>query len=540
MRLLYILTVALLSSMALQPLTAQSRYVDSSFTVSAATEVVYANNYDILRMANRDLMMDIYQPVGDTTTTPRPMVVIWPTGSFLPQYFNGSPYGGRKDSVNVEIARRLVQRGYVAAVAEYRVGWSPTADQDTRTGSLLRAVYRAGQDAHAAGRYLRKTVAEDSNPYNIDTTRLVYWGNGSGGYLALAHAFLDDIEEIESNADFYDEDGVVLVNEEENSNPQGTIETPTNVVNNPGYTSNVALTVNMAGALGDTAWIDTTEQEPAVIAYHSFTDPFAPFNAGLVQVPVPDGSLPVIDVLGSNTLIAIANGSGLNDAMAPANATDLPNPFSELSEAVNQRNEAYKSVTRVSPIPGNTDDTFPLSRDNMYPILRNRDNPTAGIYNWFDEPTLRAQVNGINTQVPGANLNADAIITGEDVTNPNRNNPAEAKAFIDTMMAHFIPRAYYQLELNEISTSTRNLLTNASVGLEIFPNPATTSFTIQVANTERIRQIDVYDLRGSRVAQVRGLNQSSYVLDRGDLPDGSYIIQLRFDAGTTARKVFLR
>ncbi|CAH0999035.1 hypothetical protein LEM8419_00330 [Neolewinella maritima] len=540
MRILYLFAFALLGA-ALQPVNAQTRYVDSSFAVSAATEVVYANNFDILRMANRDLMMDIYQPVGDTTTTERPMVVIWPTGSFLPQYFNGSPYGSRKDSVNVEIAKRLVQRGYVAAVAEYRVGWSPTADQDTRTGTLLRAVYRAGQDAHAAGRFLRKTVAEDNNPYNIDTSRLVYWGNGSGGYLALAHAFLDDIDEILTNPDFYDEDGVQLVSEEVNSNPQGTTTTAQNVVNHPGYMSDVALTVNMAGALGDTAWIDTTENEPGVIAYHSFTDPFAPFNAGLVQVPVPNGSLPVIDVLGSNTIIAIANGSGLNDAMAPANALQLPAPFSALSTAVNQRNAAYKNITRTSPIPGNTDDSFPLSRDNMYPILRNRGaSPTAGIYNWFDETTLRAQITGINANVPGANINADAVVEGEDITNPNRNNPAEAKLFIDTMMAHFIPRAWYQLELADITVSTEDLLTNASVGLEIFPNPGTTGFTIRVANSERIRQIDVYDLRGSRVAQVKGIDQSSYVLDRGNLANGSYIIQLRFDEGTTARKVFLR
>ena len=106
------------------------------------------------------------------------------------------------------------------------------------------------------------------------------------------------------------------------------------------------------------------------------------------------------------------------------------------------------------------------------------------------------------------------------------------------MIAFFLPRALAAFD--SMSTSTELLLAPSTVGLEIFPNPATTSFTIQVANTERIRQIDVYDLRGSRVAQVRGLNQSSYVLDRGDLPDGSYIIQLRFDAGTTARKVFLR
>lgn len=537
------LLVAGLLVFALQTLTAQTRFVDPLFSVSGPTTVTYANNIDVRTgtpMA-RDLTMDVYQPVGDTLTAGRPVVVIWPTGSFLPQYFNGTAYGSKVDSVNVEIARRLVQRGYVAIVAEYRLGWNPTSDdQAVRTGTLLRAVYRASQDAHALGRYLRRTVAEDGNPYNIDTDRITYWGNGSGGYLALAHAFLDDIDEILTNENFYDEMNEPLVNLEANSNPQGTTETPQNLINSPGYTSEVALTVNMAGALGDTAWIDTTENEPAVIAYHSLSDPFAPFYAGLVQVPVEDGSLPVIDVLGSNLVVRIANESGLNDKMGPANALSLPNIFPALSSAVNQRNEVFKSVTLQSQIPDATNDEFQLSRDNMYPIFRSDRGATAGIYNWFDEPTLRATVAATNTQIPTANIDIEEIIEGESIVNPNRNNPAAAKLFIDTLMAHFLPRAYYQLDLADLSTSTKDVLTNASVGLELFPNPSATGFNIRVNEGLNIRQIDVYDFSGRRVAEYGNINRSSYVLERGNLKNGQYILQLRFDEGSTARKVFLR
>ena len=541
MRNYYLLAVGLLGFL-LQPLGAQTRFVDATFSVGTPTlDVTYANNIDIITQAARDLKMDVYQPAGDTLTAGRPVVVIWPTGSFLPQYFNGSPYGSRRDSVNVEIARRLVQRGYVAIVAEYRVGWSPRADQETRTGTLLRAVYRASQDAHAMGRYLRKTVAEDDNTYNIDTSRIVYWGNGSGGYLALAHAFLDDIEEINSNLDFYDEAGNPLVTEAVNSNPQGTIATAQNLVNTPGYNSNVALTVNMAGALGDTAWIDTTANEPAIIGYHSITDPFAPFNAGLVQVPTADGSLPVIDVLGTNTVVKIANESGLNDDMEPGNALQLPDFFPAISSAINQRNAAYKTITTQSQIPGNTDDEFQLSHDNMFPILRNRGvSPTAGIYNWFDSTALVAQVAGINAAVSGANLDADAIIDGEDITNPNRADAVTAKLFIDTMIAHFIPRAYYQLDLQALSTSTEYLLPATTIGLQVFPNPATATINLVADEQYRIRQLDVFDITGRRVAQIRNIDQATYTFNRGSLPNGQYILQLRFDEGTAAQKVFLR
>ena len=536
---LYFIAMGLVGLLS-QTLGAQTRFVDSTFAVGTTTTgVVYANNIDPVAQGPKDLVMDVYEPADDTLSVGRPVVVIWPTGSFLPQYFNGSPYGSIKDSVNVEIARRLVHRGYVAIIADYRRGWSPRADQDTRTGTLLRAVYRAGQDGHALGRYLRKDVVEDGNTFNIDTSRITYWGNGSGGYLALTVAFLDNIDELNSNLDFFDEDGQPLVSEEINSNPQGTVATAQNLVNNPGYSSSIALTVNMAGALGDTAWIDTTASEPGVIAYHSLTDPFAPFNAGLVQVPTADGALPVIDVLGSNVTVKIANESGLNDDMAQGNALQLPDIFPAISSAINQRNEAYKSVNRTSPIPGSTDETFQLSRDNMFPILRDRGAaPTAGIYNWFDEDALRAQVAGINAAVPGANLDADAIIQGEDATNPNRNNPAAAKMFIDTMIAHFIPRAYYHMGLNDIFVGTEDLLDRATIGLNVFPNPATDGFTVEVAEEHRIRELLVYDLTGRRVARVTNIDLPKYTFDRRNLPNGQYIVQLRFDQGTAASKVY--
>ena len=540
MRKIYLLSAAVLWLASLT-LSAQTRYIDAMYGVEqVASDEEYATNFSVQTNASVSLTFDAYAPANDDTDTTRPVVVIWPTGSFLPQYFNGSPYGSKRDSVNVEIARRLAMRGYVAMVASYRTGWSPAAGQDVRTGTLLRAVYRASQDGHAMGRYLRKSVEEMENPYNIDTSRVTYWGNGSGGYLVLANAFLDNVDELNSNTDFYDEQGMALVSEEVNSNPQGTIATDQNIVNHPGYSSNVHLVVNMAGALGDTAWIDTTANEPGVIAYHSFTDPFAPFNAGLVQVPTADGPLPVIDVLGSVATLGVVNGAGINDMMDPANETTLPAMFPALSSEVNQRNEVYKSITRTSPIPGATDETFPLSRDNMYPIVRNRGNsPTAGVYNWFDEAALRAQVQAAST-LSGVTLSADDIIDGEDLTNPNRNNPAMAKAFIDTMMAHFIPRAWYQLELEAITTGTEDRITNAAVGLSVFPNPTSSEFTVKVADNLAIRRIDLFDLHGRQVAQYTGIDRSSFTVGRGNLPRGTYVVQLRLDEGTTARLVEIR
>lgn len=530
-------------------LAAQNRYIDPIFQVAPPTNnVQYSSNIDLIALSQGATgpvpqVMDIYEPMGDTAEL-RPVVVTFHTGNFLPQYFNQGPYGGTKDSANVEIINRLVQRGYVGISATYRKGWQPTAAADSvRTGSLLQAVYRASQDAHALARYLRKSVAEDGNPYRIDTSRITFWGLGSGGYVVLAHNFLDRTSEILQNPNFYTPGGIPLVIESINSNPQGTVATMQNVPNNLGYNSNVALSVNLAGAIGDTLWMDGTSDEAPVMSMHSLTDPFAPFYAGTVIVPTTQE--PVVDVQGSNLITLRANESGINDIMAPGNAIPLDPKFSTLSNILNQISAAYSNVTTTSPIPQGTRDEFQLGRDNLWTVLRTSppnvgaSGATTGVWNWFSEAGLRAQVAGINVAVPGANLNADAIIAGEDQTNPHRANPAAAKANIDTLIAYFVPRAYYALDIEALVSSTNDLVSNQEIGLEVFPNPVSEGFTVRTAQGHTIRSIRIMDMNGRVVTNLTGINANSRFVSRGNLPRGAYLLQIQLDEGTTARKLIL-
>lgn len=276
-------SLLVLSLLLVGGLMAQTRYVDKVFTdVNVEMDITYSTNIDPLAISQgatgpTPQLMNVYQPEGDTVDL-RPVVVVFHTGNFLPQYFNGGPYGARNDSAVVEITTCLVERGYVGIAATYRKGWQPTAAADSiRTGSLLQAVYRASQDAHAMARFLRRSVAEDGNPYGIDTSRIVFFGIGSGGYVVQTHNYLDRTEEILQNLNFYTPSGIPLVNESINSNPQGTIQTMENVPNHVGYNSDVAFTYNVGGALGDTLWMDGMSQEAPAASLHSLTDPFAPF-----------------------------------------------------------------------------------------------------------------------------------------------------------------------------------------------------------------------------------------------------------------------
>ncbi|WP_273445255.1 T9SS type A sorting domain-containing protein [Neolewinella agarilytica] len=542
-------SLLVLSLLLVGGLMAQTRYVDKVFSdVSVEMDLTYSTNIDPLAISQgatgpTPQLMNVYQPVGDTVDT-RPVVVVFHTGNFLPQYFNGGPYGARNDSAVVEITTRLVERGYVGIAATYRKGWQPTAAADSiRTGSLLQAVYRASQDAHAMARFLRKSVAEEGNPYGIDTSRIVFFGIGSGGYVVQTHNYLDRTDEILQNLNFYTPSGIPLVNESVNSNPQGTILTMQNVPNHVGYRSEVAFTYNVGGALGDTLWMDGTSNEAPAASLHSLSDPFAPFYAGTVIVPT-NPPMPVVDVQGSNLVMLRANERGNNDVLAPANALSLDPIFDPLSSVLNQITAGYKTVQTMSPIQTATADVFQLGQDNLWTVLRTAggetgaSGATSGLQNWFDEATLRGTIAAINAAIPDANLSADDIINGEDQTNPNRANPTAAKAFVDTIMAHFIPRAYYALDIDAL-VSTNDLISNQSIGLEVFPNPASEGFTVRTEQGHPIRSLRVMDMNGRIVTSLTGINATSRFVNRNNLPRGAYLLQIQLDEGTTARKLIL-
>ena len=100
---------------------AQTRYLDEIFDeVQVTSDVQYGTNITILPAlqglppAAEALMLDIYEPVGDTelndlyscSSTPR---------NFLPPMVNGGTQGTRTDNTVVEICERYARMGYVTS-----------------------------------------------------------------------------------------------------------------------------------------------------------------------------------------------------------------------------------------------------------------------------------------------------------------------------------------------------------------------------------------------------------------------------------------
>jgi hypothetical protein len=122
---------------------AQHRYVDEVFANdTVTTNIIYGQNVSIITGAPvlQDLIMDVYEPKGDTLNA-RPLIVYMHPGDFLPPVCNGGVNGSMHDSAVVEMCKGFARRGYVVANMDYRIGWYPlNPNQDCRAGELYQAV----------------------------------------------------------------------------------------------------------------------------------------------------------------------------------------------------------------------------------------------------------------------------------------------------------------------------------------------------------------------------------------------------------------
>jgi hypothetical protein len=503
MKKINILFFLLLFAIGLQ--AQEGRYVEEVFSdVNVQTNVTYGVNATVLAFTDvgeaipQELLMDVYQPEGDTETE-RPVVLVFHTGNFLPFPENLGTGGTKEDSTVVEVCNRLAKMGYVAASVDYRLGWNPIAPtQDERVFTLINAAYRGVQDARTAIRFFKKTVAEEGNPYAVDTTRVTLWGIGTGGYVSLNTLGLDAYEKV-LLPKFTTQDPagnpIPMVIEQINGDIEGkTVGQATGdfppgfpagdtlcYPNHVEYGSEFQLAVNMGGALGDSSWIDPGQ--PPVISYQVPTDPFAPYNCGVLTVP--GVGLAVVEVCGASVVQAQQEAFGNNDAWE---AADFVDPITQLA---NSRNDGRNGLL---PLP--TDDVTDSSPWDFY---------------------------------------AEDNVNAEEPPNPER-----ARMYMDTIMAYFAPRACVTLglecDLTNVS-STENVLSANDVQLQMMPNPAYDRVTLQSGVDHPIQDVQVFDMSGRLVKSDLNVQNNFITLHRDGLANGVYIVKLRFEEGVVTQKL---
>ncbi len=504
------------------------RYIDEVFDdVTVLTDQSYAGNVDVLQMAFIELKTDVYAPTGDTLTN-RPAIVLAHTGSFIPRIVNQAATGFKDDSVIVEVATRLAKRGYVVFSYTYRQGWLPQAlDDNVRKGSLLQAAYRGIQDSRSLVRYIRRSVAENGNPFGVDPDKIGAWGVGTGGYLSYGLATLDDFEEVVlpkfintvTLQPFVDT--TVLGNFDGTSFGIHPVSGDTLAVpNHVGYNSEIQMAVNMGGALGDVSWIDgdVESNEPPMVGFHCPTDIFAPYYVGPVIVPGPN--FVVLDeASGTREAVEVANDLGINDVLDGIPAADDP-----LKAII----DFYATVDVT--IAG---EMIKLGTQNFYPFIGLT--PGAGSpWDWWDYNVLSARVDAINNAL-GTDYNADTIHQSGLLTNPDM-SAAKAKAYIDTVFMVTAPRLCAGLGL-DCGFSGIVQLEAEDVNLTMSPNPAHNFVRLESGAEFPMTRIVLFDGQGKAIKQIDNVNANQFELITSAMPPGMYYLGISFEDGLVVQKL---
>jgi hypothetical protein len=500
----------------------QSRYLNEVFTsVTVTDSVVYGNNISIITQAPvaEDIMMDVYEPAGDTVSK-RPLVIVLHTGSFLPAVANGQATGSKSDSAIVEMCTRFAKKGYVAVAADYRLGWNPiSSDQDVRTSTLLQAVYRAIQDAKNCVRYF-KHDASTANTFRVDTAKIAVGGLGSGGYIALAYATLNQTTELQLSK-FLNNNTTPptpYIIQSIHGNFDGTDSTSymgatMNKPNYPTYSSEIQMVFNIGGAIGDTTWINPGEVP--VVSMQCTMDPNAPYTTGAVVVPTTGQN--VVVASGSYDVARIVNKPSINN-----NAILKNSLFSDVyTTHANMLNDGYEGLypfVTPAPTPGVTCTGTDAETEQGSP------------WDWWNENWFIAAYNGYSQTTNGTIVNCK-----QKLGNPGM-GAAKGRAYIDTIQGYVAPRMVCALGLPGCTPNPAGVKENTSASnVNIFPNPASSAIHF-AAKGSSIQSVELFDLTGRMVKQVSGLNATEYTVQREGLNAGLYFAKVKLTKGGVVTK----
>ena len=509
----------------------QNRYLDEVFTdVQLTDSVVFAQNISIepmlinLSPTLMPILCDIYEPAGDTLTD-RPVIIVSHTGSFLPRVANGQPTGSIKDSSIVEQCTRWAKKGYVAVAMGNRLGWNPVStDQNVRTSTLLQAAYRGIQDAKAMVRYIRMTE-DNGNPYGIDPDKIVLGGHGTGAYISLGYATLDNpTDELTLNKFMDLSTGLPYVIPQFFGNIDGTDLTflplfdttgaiigldstsPTNIPNHPQYSNDINMAFNLGGALADISWLEAGDVP--IVSFHCENDQYAPIDTGDVIVPTTGDF--VVEVMGSRTVQHYSNQYGNNDVFVNAGFTDA------YTTAANINNSSYEGLyVFKTPDPSSTPNAFGEMEEEQ-----------GAPWDWWDNNMYDLMFQAVN-QAPAGYGAANSILGNPDMS------AAKGRDYIDTIQGYLNPRIYVALNLGN-ALSVHNVIDHST---NIYPNPAKNNITITNSNFV-MNSVELYNISGQKVRS-EIINSMQTNLNVSGLEKGIYIMNITSNDTSIKRKVVI-
>lgn len=484
--------------------------IKTALATGQSIPAAYFNPFDpSTKVKVTTLMMDKYEPTGDTATN-RPLAIYIHTGNFLPPGLNGGINGSKNDSAAIVMCEKLAKRGFVAVAANYRLGWNPLdPNQFVRRAQLLNAVYRAIHDIKELVRVLKADAAN----LGIDPNRIVLFGEGSGGYVALAYTTLDKWAELEIPKFINPATSTTFVD----SNLVGNLEGlggNLNLYAGNGQSTDVSMCVNMGGALADESWLEAGDA--SMISFQAVRDPFAPFGAGTVVVPTTQDD--VVDVHGANVFQAKANALGNNNAWINNTYND---PITLAARARYGQTVPYIFAAPFDTITiANAEGMFPvllpLSQTGLF-------NNVGAPWQWWD---------------PAGPIASDTLIAGPPVItyhmaglagNPNM-SPTYGRTYQDTILGYVSPRLVYEMNL----VSEEEFDFNSAVAL--YPNPAQSVLNIDLTDADlKLNRFEIIDNTG-RTVLAGDLSEVNNSISLDALSPGVYVIQVETDKGQASSR----
>ncbi len=147
------------------------RYRDQVFSAfTVAKDIQYGSAVPEGATTPIPLLLDLYQPTGDTQTQ-RPAIV-WVHGG-------GFSAGDKSSGPSADLAQKFAELGYVTVSINYRLIQTGCTGTNV-TAACDAAALDAQHDAQAAVRFLRANATE----YGIDPTRIGIGGDSAGAITA--------------------------------------------------------------------------------------------------------------------------------------------------------------------------------------------------------------------------------------------------------------------------------------------------------------------------------------------------------------------
>ncbi|MDB4251068.1 hypothetical protein N9815_01920, partial [Flavobacteriales bacterium] len=268
---------------------------------------------------------------------------------------------------------------------------------------------------------------------------------GTGGYISLGYATLDDVNELylPKFLDFTDPTNPTpYVYPPFFGNPDGTdsawipaASSPTgqtelwNIPNNPSYSNDVNMVFNISGALADISWLEAGEVP--MVSFHCENDPYVPIDTG--DVIVQNTGDFVVEVMGSRVVQHYANQYSNNDPFALAGISDV------YTTAANSNNGGLEGLNVfITPQPSTTPNAFgELAEEQGSP------------WDWWDNTAYGIQAQAVNG-IPG--ITSPAFFAANAILgNPNM-SAANGNLYLDTIQGYLNPRMYVVLNFGYVTS----------------------------------------------------------------------------------------